>query len=86
MRWSCGVFMKSVFKWVFLLMIVGLLSLFVIQNIDRTPTLDSTGAYLSLDLYFVGLDQREPISFVWYLLGSFLLGMCTTKLFSLRQR
>ena len=78
--------MKSLFKWVFLLLIVGFFILFVIQNIERTPTLDSKGAYLSLDLFFVGLEQREPISFVWYLLGTFLLGMFTTKLISLRQR
>ena len=77
--------MGRIVKWLALLVVVGVLVLFVFQNMDRTPTMDTNGAYLSLDLYIWGLEQREPISLLWYFLGVFILGMCTTKLLSLRK-
>ena len=77
--------MGQIVKWVLLLAIIGVLVLFVLQNMDRTPTIDTNGAYLSLDLYVWGIEQREPISLLWYFLGVFVLGMCTTKLLSLRN-
>ena len=72
-------------KLLFMLLVLGVCSLFVLQNMQRTPTVDTNGAYLSLDLYVFGLEQREPISLLWYFLGVFVLGMCTTKLLSMRN-
>lgn len=70
----------KIVKWVLIVVLVTVLVLFVIQNIERTPTIDTKGSYLSLDLYLWGLEQREPISLLWYLLGSFLSGMIVMKL------
>lgn len=77
--------MGQILKWLAFIVVMGVLVLFVLQNVDRTPTMDTNGAYLSLDLYVWGVEQREPISLLWYFLGIFILGMCTTKLFSLRK-
>ena len=77
--------MGRIVKWLALSVVIGILVLFVLQNMDRTPTMDTNGAYLSLDLYVWGLEQREPLSLLWYFLGVFILGMCTTKLLSLRK-
>ena len=77
--------MGRIVKWLVLFVIIGVLALFVLQNMNRTPTIDENGAYLSLDLYVWGLEQREPISLLWYFLGTFILGMGTTKLLSLRK-
>ena len=77
--------MGQIVKWMALIVIMGVLVLFVLQNMDRTPTIDTNGAYLSLDLYVWGVEQREPLSLLWYFLGIFILGMCTTKLLSLRK-
>jgi len=73
-------------KLVLILLILSSLVLFVIQNMTRTPTVDSRGAYLSLDFGFWGVVQKEPISLLWYFLGFFLLGMVTSKLLSLRSK
>ena len=73
------------FKWSVILLILTMLILFVLQNLNRTPTVDTKGAFLSLDLYFWGLEQREPISLLWYFLGSFLLGMVFMKVIHSRQ-
>ena len=77
--------MGQIVKWLALIVIMGLLVLFALQNMDRTPTMDTNGAYLSLDLYVWGIEQREPISLMWYFLGVFMLGMGTTKFLSLRK-
>ena len=77
--------MGRIVKWLVLFLVIGVLGLFVLQNMDRTPTADTNGAYLSLDLYVWGLEQREPISLLWYFLGVFVLGMGTTKLLSMRK-
>ncbi|MAA78599.1 MAG: hypothetical protein CL916_05015 [Deltaproteobacteria bacterium] len=77
--------MGRIVKWLSLSVVIGMLVLFVLQNMDRTPTIDTNGAYLSLDLYLWGVEQREPISLLWYFLGVFILGMCTSKLLSLRK-
>ena len=66
--------MGQIVKWVLLLAIIGVLALFVLQNMNRTPTLDTNGAYLSLDLYVWGLEQREPISLAMVLLGCVYIG------------
>ena len=73
-------------KVVLILVIVSILVLFAIQNSLRTPSIDATGAYLSLDLGVVGVVQKEPISLLWYFLAFFLLGMVTSKLLSLRSK
>lgn len=75
--------MKAV-TWIVIVALTGILVLFVLQNMERMPTIDTKGAYLSLDLYVWGLEQREPISLLWYLLGSFLSGMIVMKLIDAR--
>ena len=77
--------MGRALKWLAIVLVLGIVVLFVVQNLDRTPTLDTKGAYLSLDLYIWGLEQKEPISLLWYFFGVFIMGMCTTKILSLRN-
>ena len=77
--------MGRVLKLLLMLLLIGVCSLFVLQNMQRTPTVDTNGAYLTLDLYFFGIEQREPISLLWYFFGVFVMGMCTTKLLSMRN-
>jgi len=77
--------MGRALKWLATVLVLGIVVLFVVQNLDRTPTLDTKGAYLSLDLYVWGLEQKEPISILWYFFGVFIMGMCTTKILSLRN-
>ena len=48
--------------------------LFVYQNFARFPMKDTQGGYLSLDLYFVGIQLGQPISMAILLGISFILG------------
>ena len=76
----------KIVKWLLTIILFCVVYLFFYQNHTRMPTIDSQGAYLSLDLYFFGVVQKDPISLNWYLGGAFLLGMLFSKVFALRKK
>ena len=61
-------------------MLLLLYIVFVYQNYARLPMLDTQGGYLSLDLYFMGIQMSQPISVAWLLGIAFLIGVMLNPL------
>ena len=68
------------FARIFCLILFIVYLIFVYQNMIRLPMQDTQGGYLSLDMYFFGVQMGQPIS-VPILLGiAFVIGVISYPL------
>jgi hypothetical protein len=66
-----------------MILLVAVFALFAFQNANRFPMQDINGSYLSLDLYFGGIQLREALAVPWLLAIAFLLGVVSSGLYFL---
>ena len=68
------------------IIIVFIVLLFIFQNAQRPPMVDSHGAYLSLDLFFWGVHLKKPLGVSILMTISFVLGVLAHIIFSAFMR
>ena len=60
--------------------------LFIFQNAQRPPMVDTQGAYLSLDLLVWGVHLKKPLGVSILMTISFVFGVLTHIIFSAFMR